>query len=208
MNHTKNKTSWIYLALIIATFTVGTVIDSVVLNRYGWAVGGLGAILAAVIAICCMYRFTKERVSIKSLVNLLRIARPQLPTAWDGLLVFIMLLAAVSIPLVVSSGIPKNITTQLFLYALSSAIIPPIIEELLDRGFIQTSLERLRYPSLLVIMVSSVIFSFSHYPINPDIIPVAMIAGLIFGFITLRTKSVLIPFVLHGIWNFMVTILI
>ncbi|MNR28205.1 CAAX amino terminal protease self- immunity [compost metagenome] len=147
-------------------------------------------------------------MSVRSLIYLLRIAKPQLPTIWDMLFICSMLLAVVIVPLLFSSGMFNNLSASLIFYALSAAIIPPIIEELINRGFIQTSLERLQYSSLLVIAVSSIIFSLSHYPTNPDVIPVTMVAGVVFGLITMRTRSVLVPFVLHGIWNFMITILV
>jgi membrane protease YdiL (CAAX protease family) len=208
MQHTKTKASNIYLAAIIGVFIIGTIIDGVTLKEYGWAIGGLGAIMAAVTAIYCMYRFTNERVSFSSLIHLLRIVKPQLSTLGDRLFVCITLIATIAVPLVWSSGLQNSVTPQLFFYALSAAIIPPAIEELLNRGFIQTSLERLRYSSPVVIIVSSIIFSLSHYPTNPGVIPLTMVAGLVFGLITMRTKSVVIPLALHAAWNFMITILV
>lgn len=178
------------------------------LRYLGWAIGGTGSLAAAVAAIICMYRVRKEKPSLSSLIRLLRLVKPQLPTVWDKLFVGLMLATVIITPLLLSKGLESNIDTALLLYALSAAIVPPALEELIDRGFIQSALERLRYASWLVIAVSSLIFSLSHYPMNPDVVPLTLFAGVLFGIMTIRTKSVLIPFLLHGIWNFIVVLTI
>jgi membrane protease YdiL (CAAX protease family) len=132
--------------------------------------------------------------------------KPRLPTVWDKVFVILVLVTAIVVPLVVSSGIRNDITAGIFLYAISAAIIPPALEELINRGFIQSSLERLRYAQWLVVIVSSLIFSISHYPVNPEAVPVTLVAGILFGIMTIRTKSVMLPFLIHGVWNFIVTL--
>ena len=100
-----------------------------------------------------------------------------------------------------------KLSLGLMTYALSAAIIPPFIEEMINRGFIQSAFERLQYGVVATVLLSATIFSLSHFPINTDSIPVTFVFGILAGVITIRTRSVWIPFVLHGIWNFAITVL-
>jgi len=193
---------WKYLSIILAVFAVGTAIDVVTLNLFGFAVGGIGATLAMVVAILIAYRHTGERFSFTSLARMLRLVKPRFPTIWDKLFVAIAIVGIVAYLFVVAGADIAMPSAGVLLYALSAAIIPPAIEELANRGFIQTSLERLGYSVWWVVGISTFIFAVSHYPVNPDIIPACFVVGAIFGIVTVRTKSVVIPFLLHGLWNF------
>lgn len=206
MAKAKQKTSYLPLFSVVTIFCIGTLLDTVSMRYFGWAIGGLGSVAAAVMAVFYMYRYTQKRISITSLIHLLRLVKPRLPTVWDKIFVIAVLVTAIVVPLVVSSGIRNDITSSIFLYAISAAIIPSAIEELINRGFIQSSLERLRYAQWLVIIVSSLIFSLSHYPVNPEAVPVTLVAGILFGIMTVRTKSVILPFLIHGVWNFLATL--
>lgn len=206
MAKAKQKTSYLPLFSVVTIFCIGTLLDTVSMRYFGWAIGGLGSVAAAVMAVFYMYRYTQKRISITSLIHLLRLVKPRLPTVWDKIFVIAVLVTAIVVPLVVSSGIRNDITASIFLYAISAAIIPSAIEELINRGFIQSSLERLRYAQWLVIIVSSLIFSLSHYPVNPEAVPVTLVAGILFGIMTVRTKSVILPFLIHGVWNFIATL--
>ena len=193
---------WKYLAILIGVFTVGTLVDVAMQQVTGFALGGIGANLAMITAIMLMYRYTGERFSFKSLVRMLRFVKPHFPTVWDKLATLILAIGIVVAPFVLFDESLGGFDSSILLYAISAAIIPPALEELANRGFIQTSLERMGYSFWWVVGMSTFVFSISHYPVNPDSVVVSAIPGLIFGILTVRTRSVIIPFLLHGLWNF------
>ena len=200
------RVHWKYVAIILGVFAAGTLLDIATLQLFGFALGGTGGRLAMITAIILMYRYTGERFSLKSLVRMLRFVKPHFPTVWDKLATLILAIGIVVTPFVLFDVSLGGFDWPILLYAISAAIIPPAVEELADRGFIQTSLERIGYSSWWIVGMSTFIFSISHYPINPDSVVVAAVAGLIFGVLTIRTRSVIIPFLLHGLWNFVATI--
>jgi len=78
------------------------------------------------------------------------------------------------------------------------AIAVPIIEELLFRGVILDSLSE-TYGSWTSIFISSVIFAILH--IHPLSILNAFWAGMIYGYVRMRTNSLWPSIILHSLWN-------
>lgn len=187
-------------------------LDVVMLQRFGFALGGTGALLGCVVAVWSAYRYNAERLTRRSLVMMLKLTRPQIRSTKDMLLISGTLIL-MSMLLIYSYGERSasldtaKLSLGLMTYALSAAIIPPFIEEMINRGFIQSAFERLQYGVVATVLLSATIFSLSHFPINTDSIPVTFVFGILAGVITIRTRSVWIPFVLHGIWNFAITVL-
>ena len=86
---------------------------------------------------------------------------------------------------------------QLILMILSSAVIPPIAEEIFFRGFV---LKRsLPIGSMKAIVISAAIFSLFHGNLGQIIYTFA--AGVAFGYIYLLTGSILPSILLHGLNN-------
>jgi membrane protease YdiL (CAAX protease family) len=197
------------LFIISVAFVIGTLIDVLTLHLFGFAIGGIGAIIAAVVSVMCMFKITRRKPTFSTVIELLHLTKPQLKD-WKTKLIILAIFVGLVVTLVYSFLIHNShsINYSIFLYALSAGIIPPAIEELLNRGFIQSSLERMKYSDVISISISTIIFSLSHYPINPEVIPLALISGILFGIVTIRTKSILIPFIIHGMYNFFITIII
>lgn len=79
---------------------------------------------------------------------------------------------------------------------LGMAILTPIKEEILFRGVLHGFLSE-RWHFSLGLIISSVIFGVLHlgYPIS------AMIMGITFVVLYKLTRSLIVPIVLHGVWN-------
>jgi len=92
---------WKYLAVLMGVFAIGTVADIAMQYFAGFSVGGTGANLAMIAAIILMYRYTGERFSFKSLVQMLRFVKPRFPTAWDKLAMAALVITAVITPFIV-----------------------------------------------------------------------------------------------------------
>ncbi|WP_243291641.1 type II CAAX endopeptidase family protein [Bacillus sp. FJAT-47783] len=97
----------------------------------------------------------------------------------------------------------KASVLQSFLLFLSLAIVTPIKEEFLYRGLIHRFLEE-RYHFLVGFFVSSIIFGLLHigYPIS------ATVMGMVFVGLYHLTKSLMVPIVLHMVWNLYAVILL
>lgn len=84
-----------------------------------------------------------------------------------------------------------------FWVALSAAVVAPLVEELIYRVVIQSSLERLLSPAAGVV-VAAVVFSAVHR--FPDAIPLLPLA-LILGYLYRQRRSFLTIVVVHALFN-------
>ena len=88
----------------------------------------------------------------------------------------------------------------LILTFISICILTPISEELLFWGYILDSLNRLhgKWPAIII---SSIIFGMVHF--DPFTMGMATIGGVIYGWIRMRTGSLVPVIVAHAMWNTM-----
>ena len=94
--------------------------------------------------------------------------------------------------------------TSLALLAFSVAILTPFAEELLFRGFILGMLLK-RYSDTQSIVISSLIFAIAHEPIA---MLLAFGGGLLYGWVRVRTGSILPGMIAHAIWNGFITVVV
>ena len=94
--------------------------------------------------------------------------------------------------------------TSLALLAFSVAILTPFAEELLFRGFILGMLLK-RYSNTQSIVISSLIFAIAHEPIA---MALAFGGGLLYGWVRVRTGSILPGMIAHAIWNGFITVVV
>lgn len=91
----------------------------------------------------------------------------------------------------VSSGI------EIFLYFISTAVVPAFAEELAFRGIVIGTLKK--YGEAFAIITSAIMFGAMHRNITQIVF--AFILGLIFGFIACKTKSIIPTIAIHCINN-------
>ncbi len=89
-----------------------------------------------------------------------------------------------------------NLTIALLL--LMVAVLAPVFEETLFRGFFLTSLTRY-LPTWGAIIASAVLFAVAHLNIS-DLLPLTAL-GMVLGFVYTRSRNLLASMLLHGIWN-------
>ena len=87
------------------------------------------------------------------------------------------------------------------LLMIAVAIVTPIAEELMFRGYILDSIRRIHgdWPAIIG---SAILFGLVH--INPFLVGQAFIGGVIYGWIRIRTGSLLPSIACHMMWNLMV----
>lgn len=93
----------------------------------------------------------------------------------------------------------------LTLFIIPIAVLAPITEEFIFRGYILRGLSSHHSP-LKAIFLSSLLFSLFH--LNLKQIPNAFILGIIFSVIMIHTRNILYPILYHGINNFMVVLVL
>ena len=76
--------------------------------------------------------------------------------------------------------------------------IAPLSEELLFRGFIQQIFAR-NMPTWLAVVLAGLVFGLAHF--NLSIIPAATVMGIFFGYLFVRTGSILVPIAAHSLFN-------
>ncbi len=94
-------------------------------------------------------------------------------------------------------AIPSTPVNMIMLFSVV-AIFAPLLEELLFRGLLQTSLSH-HIPSWAAIALSAAIFAAFHG--DPYAFPALMALGAVFGFIYYKTGSLRVVILLHMINN-------
>jgi membrane protease YdiL (CAAX protease family) len=80
------------------------------------------------------------------------------------------------------------------------AFVPALSEEMFFRGFLQTSLE---YSVRIIYAIVFTSFLFAAMHLNPILFIPLFVAGLFFGFISYLSSSIIVPFILHFVMNFL-----
>jgi membrane protease YdiL (CAAX protease family) len=84
------------------------------------------------------------------------------------------------------------------------AIIVPIVEEALFRGYLLRVMLRNRYSPFLAILTTALLFTLSHLTYTQA--PGIFIAGLILGFVAYTYYSIIPAIVIHSLYNIMVLV--
>ena len=95
---------------------------------------------------------------------------------------------------------PDTIVGFILLF-IAVSIFAPIGEEILFRGFLQQFLEQYWKDTTKAILVTSLIFSAIHF--NPYWFIQIYLLGIMLGFLTWKTNSVIPSIILHGLNNTM-----
>ncbi|KAH7622223.1 putative membrane peptidase YdiL [Nannochloris sp. 'desiccata'] len=80
----------------------------------------------------------------------------------------------------------------------TTAVLAPILEETVFRGFLLPSLGKIM-PTPLAVLVSAVAFGLVH--LSPRDTPQLTALGILLGFSYIRSKNLLTPMMIHGAWN-------
>lgn len=87
------------------------------------------------------------------------------------------------------------------------------VEEIVFRGYIQTRLSQLYKDTITPIVITSLLFVFSHFPLIIFVLHYSVrnilaysvllfVLGMFNGFVFMRTKSLTAPIIMHTIWDF------
>lgn len=98
------------------------------------------------------------------------------------------------LPFILQSKDPAS----LVLFFLTAAIAAPFFEETLFRGFILPSLTRYM-PTWGAVLASSLLFAVVHLSLS-EVAPLTAL-GIVLGLSYVKTRNLLVPMVLHGLWN-------
>lgn len=94
-------------------------------------------------------------------------------------------------------------TTLMF---ISTAIVPPIMEELMCRGVILRYLLKMRWNAWWAIIISALFFSILHF--NWAQMPGALFSGIVWGWIYWKVRSIVPTMLMHMVNNLVIAILI
>ena len=97
----------------------------------------------------------------------------------------------------------KTILDAIFVLFVVS-IVPAVSEEMMFRGFIQSSFE-LKLKARWAIVITAVFFGLYHF--NPYWLVPLIILGLYFGFAAYMSRSIFVPMILHFTNNFLAVIM-
>ena len=89
-------------------------------------------------------------------------------------------------------------TLEIAILFLSIAVVTPIAEELMFRGYILDAINR-KHSDWTSIIWSSLLFGLVH--LNPFVMGQAFMGGMVYGWIRVRTGSILPTIACHMMWN-------
>lgn len=104
------------------------------------------------------------------------------------------------------SGIFNSLALSPVTMILMTSVFAPVLEEIIFRGLIQKGLINKGVSPAVAIVVSSLVFGFIHG--NPWQFLGASILGVMLGYAYYRTKSLLLPILLHAFNNLIGSLLI
>ncbi len=84
---------------------------------------------------------------------------------------------------------------------LAVAVFGPVAEELIFRGFLYSRLARTRLGAIGAIVSCAAIWAAMHYTYSAGMIAVIFVAGWLLGAARLQSKSVIVPILMHIVWN-------
>ena len=87
---------------------------------------------------------------------------------------------------------------QIAILFFSVAVVTPIVEELMFRGYILDAISR-KHSDWVAIIWSSILFGIIH--IDPFVVGQAFMGGILYGWIRMRTGSLLPSIAGHMMWN-------
>lgn len=96
-----------------------------------------------------------------------------------------------------SPSLQNGTVTGLLLNLLVSAVLPAILEEMLFRGYVLQTLRP--FGDGVAVFGSALLFGLMHTNIVQ--IPFALLLGLVFGFLVVKTGNILLPMILHFLNN-------
>ncbi|HAN73086.1 MAG TPA: CPBP family intramembrane metalloprotease domain-containing protein [Planktothrix sp. UBA8407] len=89
-------------------------------------------------------------------------------------------------------------SVALGIFFITASIAAPIFEETMFRGFLLPSLTRY-LPLGSAILLSGFLFAVAHFNVS-EILPL-MTLGIVLGFVYTRSRNLLAPMFMHGLWN-------
>lgn len=89
-------------------------------------------------------------------------------------------------------------TLTFFSLMTTTSVLAPLFEETLFRGFLLPSLAQVM-PVPAAVALSSLAFSLAH--LSPRDAPQLLALGMLLGLVYIRSKNLLSPIVVHGVWN-------
>ena len=104
---------------------------------------------------------------------------------------------AAGVPLYYYEPVLPDTPLRIFLYFLSSVILPAFVEEMIFRGYILHLL--LPYGKTFAVMVSAVLFGLMHLYL-PQVL-YASVAGVLIGYYVVKSGSVWIGILIHAVNN-------
>eukprot|EP01023_Acetabularia_acetabulum_P019763 TRINITY_DN20111_c0_g1_i1.p1 TRINITY_DN20111_c0_g1~~TRINITY_DN20111_c0_g1_i1.p1 ORF type:complete len:368 (+),score=44.86 TRINITY_DN20111_c0_g1_i1:71-1174(+) len=98
-------------------------------------------------------------------------------------------------------GIAQMVTLDGWTFSsliMVTGILAPLLEETVFRGFLLTSLTKVM-PTPQAVVASSVAFACAH--LSTRDFPQLVCLGIVLGFVYVRSRNLLSPMLVHGVWN-------
>jgi membrane protease YdiL (CAAX protease family)/uncharacterized membrane protein YhaH (DUF805 family) len=116
-------------------------------------------------------------------------------------ILYIMLFGTPSVPEIVYYVDDSEYDLILVLSFVSMVIAAPIVEEILFRGYILDAIRKI-HGDTVAVLGSAGLFGLLH--LEPYVIGMASLGGVIYGWVRIKTGSLWPSIVSHMVWNFLV----
>ena len=190
----KIRSKWQVVLFVLCLFLVMQLVPTLLLGWVG--VTDMSWLLFASFLLCLIMAFALRVVHLRELRQEGFWSVRSLCFSLCALLLFeslAVLSENLDLPDIVGGVLLDVIRSPLGIFTI--ALLGPLVEECFFRAGIEGHLLRLGAKPWVAIVVSSLFFSLIHG--NPAQIPAAFVMGLVLGYAYLRTRSIVLPVIMH-----------
>jgi membrane protease YdiL (CAAX protease family) len=150
------------------------------------------------ILIVSFFKFKKAKLHVLGIItdNIPRLVLIGIGTAAINYLLYIALseLTNLSLSTIIQQDIYKR--NNYALYIFTAVLWGPVIEEIIYRGILYSPFRK-KYGPVVAIIITTLIFSISHFGISIDSILIGICLGLLYE----KTESIICTILAHGSYN-------
>lgn len=167
---------------------------------------GTAAMTPVVIGLCVLFAFLRKGISVGDYLAIRPVSRRQL-FVWLGVIVgFVVVADGLTLLLgrdIVDESMVQIYATSVYPSLLLFAVIvcAPLGEEFLYRGFLFKGLAHSWMGPVGATVATSLLWSVMHYQYDMYGITWLFVGGLVLGAARIRTKSILMPIIMHAVMN-------
>lgn len=185
--------------------------SSQAVNGFRWSIITCATATVYILSVISLIKIRRKNLNVADYLKLQALPVPEIMQwigVWFALMLFLSLLSfVVGRPYIHDYFISGYKTANsIILFWIAVALIGPVAEEVLFRGFLLEGLRNSKLGVTGAILISSVIWTMIHFQYDKYDLTQLFIMGVLLGLAKIHTKSLYTPIIIHSLSNFGVLI--